>query len=79
MRLVIHLEISQVFTLSLDYSVFYIMTFSKMLYRLNFFAHLSFRNLHFNLFNAFALIAFHQTTPMISSFDVHLKTITHKC
>lgn len=68
------LKISQVFTLSSDYSIYYLMTFLEMLYRLNFFAHLSFWNLHFNFLNAFALIAFHQTTPMVSNFDVHLKT-----
>ncbi len=67
-------EISQFFTLSWDYLVYCLMTFLEMLYRLNFFAQLSFWNLHFNFLNAFALISFHQTTPMVSTFDLHLKT-----
>jgi hypothetical protein len=64
------LEISQFFTLSWDYLVYCLMTFLEMLYRLKIFAQLSF----WNFFNAFALIAFHQTTPMVSNFDSHLKT-----
>jgi hypothetical protein len=50
------------------------MTFSETLWRLDVLALLSLWNLHFDFLNAFVLIAFHQTTPMVSSFDMHRKT-----